>query len=157
MRKPIAKLALLIGVLAAAAVAAGTSSGYFRNGASGSGTALVAAVQPVTLTPATPTGGLYPGGSADVALTVSNPNSGAVTIASLALDTSRGTNGLGVDGGHSGCDLSAITFTGAATGWTIPAQAGAYPIDLPGAIAMAPSAADACQGATFTVYLQTGP
>jgi hypothetical protein len=111
----------------------------------------------VTLTPATPTAALYPGGSADVALTVSNTSTGAASIASLALDPSQGTNGLSVDAAHAGCDLTAVTFIGSAAGWTIPAHATAYGIDLPGALSMASSASNACQGATFTVYLQTGP
>lgn len=151
------KLALVMAFMAVAAGAAGTSWGYFKTGANGTGTALVGSGQPVTLTPATPTSALYPGGSADLALTVSNTNGGAVMLPSLALDTTRGTNGLAVDSAHAGCDLSAVTFTGSASGWMIPAHAAAYPIDLPGAMSMESSAADTCQGATFTVYLQAGP
>jgi hypothetical protein len=152
-----AGLALLaVGLIAAAAVAR-TSWAYFTSPGTGTGTAAAGTTRPVTLTPAAPTTDLYPGASADVALTVSNPNDGAIVIQSLALDTSRGTNGLDVDAGHSGCDVSALTFTGAAGNWTIPAHASAFAIDLPGAVSLSTSAADACQGATFSVYLKAGP
>ena len=151
------RLAIVAAAIIAAAACAGTSWAYFAPQGTGTGTAAAATAQPVTLSPATPATAVYPGGSADVALTVSNPNGGAVVIPSLALDTSQGSNGLGVDGSHNGCSLSALTFTSAAGNWTIPAHATAFAIDLPGAISLSPSAADACQGATFTVYLKVGP
>jgi hypothetical protein len=149
------KGALLVAALAALATAGG-SYAFFASHGTGSGTATAGAAQSVTLTPAAPTGGLYPGGSADVALTVSNPSPGAVVIPSLTLDTARGTNGFAVDTGHAGCDVAALSFTLAASRWTVPAQSSAFPIDLPAAISMSGSAANACQGATFTVYLKVG-
>lgn len=149
------KGALLVAAVAALATA-GASYGFFASHGTGSGTATAGAAQSVTLTPAVPTGGLYPGGSADVALTVANPSPAAVVIPSLTLDSARGTNGLAVDAGHAGCDVSVLSFTGAASRWTIPAQATAFSIDLPGAISMSGSASNACQGATFTVYLKVG-
>lgn len=152
-----ARLALLVVALIASAVAANASWAYFTASATGTGTAAAGTTQPVTLSPAAPTTALYPGASADVALTVSNPNGGAVVIPSLALDTSRGTGGLGVDAGHPGCNLSALSFSGGAGNWTIPAHASAFRIDLPAAIALSTSALDACQGATFSVYLKVGP
>lgn len=152
---PMIKGTLLVAALVALATAGG-SYGFFASHGTGSGTATAGAARSLTLTPAAPTGSLYPGDSADVALTVGNPNPGAVVLPSLTLDTARGTNGLAVDAGHAGCDVSALSFTGAASRWTIPAQASAYPIDLPGAISMSGSAANACQGATFTVYLKVG-
>jgi hypothetical protein len=151
------RLAIVTAALIAAAACAGTSWAYFASRGTGTGNAVGATAQPVTLSPATPATGLYPGASADVALTVSNPNGGPVVIPSLALDTSQGSNGLGVDGGHNGCNLAALTFTSTSGNWTIPAHASAFAIDLPGAISLSPSAADACQGATFTVYLKVGP
>ena len=39
----------------------------------------------------------------------------------------------------------------------VPANTAAYPIHLPGAVSMSTSAADACQGAVFTVYLKVDP
>jgi hypothetical protein len=150
------RLALLLALLVAAAGAVGARA-YFSSPGTGTGSAIVGAVQPVTLAPGTPSDALYPGGSSSVTLTVSNPDAGPVFVPSLVLDASRGTNGLSVDGAHSGCQLSDLTFSAAGTGWTIPADAAAYRIDLPSALAMSTSAANACQGATFTVYLKVGP
>src|SRR5262249_35460461 len=146
----------VLAVALIASAAAGTSRAYFTAPGTGTGTAAAANALRVTLTPATPTAELYPGGSADVALAVSNPNAGTVVIPSFVLDTSRGDDGLDVDDDHGGCNLSALTFTGAAGSWTIPAHAGSFTIDSPGAVALSTSAADACQGATFTVYLKVG-
>ena len=39
-----------------------------------------------------------------------------------------------------------------ASGWDVPAN-GSLAIDLTGALAMSSAAVDACQGASFTVYL----
>lgn len=80
------------------------------------------------------------------------------------LDTSQGTGGLAVDTSHSGCGLATLSFTtqtNGGVGWTIPAKVGAVdgtlPITLANALAMSTSAANACQGASFTVYLVAGP
>lgn len=151
------KAALLVATIFALVAGAGGSWAYVTSHGTGTATTAAGAVNAVTLTPATPTSALYPGASADIALTVSNPNGAGVVIPSLALDTSRGTSGISVDGAHAGCDPSSVTFTAGGTGWTIPAHASAYQIDLPGAIAMTTSASDACQGASFTVYLKVGP
>jgi hypothetical protein len=115
----------------------------------------------VTLSPATPSAALYPGTTSSVKLTVSNPNLSEVRIGSLALDASQGTLGFAVDGNHSGCTLSTLSFTTQTTGWTVPAKvggtAGSLTVTLPNALAMSTSAANACQGASFTVYLIGNP
>ena len=56
-------------------------------------------------------------------LTVTNPNPGQIRVGSLALDTSQGTGGFAVDGGHSGCGLATLSFatqTNGGAGWTVP-------------------------------------
>jgi hypothetical protein len=55
--------------------------------------------------------------------------------------------------------VSALSFNAAnaTTGWTVPANASAYAIDIGNGVTLATSAANACQGATFTVYLKVGP
>jgi hypothetical protein len=150
------RLAFLFVLVVAGAGAMGAWA-FLSSPGTGTGSAIVGAVQPVTFAPGTPSDALYPGGSASVTLTVSNPNAGPVFVPSLALDPSQGTNGVSVDGAHSGCQLSDLTFSGNSTGWTIPANAVAHRIDLPNALAMSPLAANACQGATVTVYLKVGP
>jgi len=151
--------ARLAAVLVAALVVAGGAFAYFTTTGSGTGPGSVAsASQPVTITAGSPAGQLYPGGSGDVVATVSNPNPSPVRLASLALDTSRGTNGFAVDGGHPSCDTSVLAYTtqtNGGSGWTVPAS-GSLPLTLGGAVNMGPAAANACQGATFTVYLKAG-
>ena len=153
------------GVAGIAAVGAAGAASFgafaiFNGEGTGSGGAQAGAEQAVTFSPATAAASLYPGGSADVSLTVSNPNDAPAVIHSIALDPAHGASGFGVDSGHSACDLSALSFIGSyngGTGWTVPAQASAFAIDLPASLAMATSAVNACQGATFTVYLEVGP
>jgi len=144
---PIASVLLL--VICAVAVAAWTSSG------SGLGAARAATASGVTLASGTPSSALVPTGSADVATVISNPNSYKVQVSSIALDASQGTSGFAVDAGHSGCNLGSLSFatqTNGGAGWTVSANGG-LAVDLPGAISMSNAAVDACQGATFTVYL----
>jgi hypothetical protein len=150
-------LALTALVLAASALAYWTTTG------SGATSTSVPAAQAVTLTPGTATAQLYPGGTSDVAVDVTNPNTTAVRVVSLSLDTAAGTGGFDVDGGHAGCDPAVVSFTtqtNGAAGWTIPAKVGATAgvaaLDLSGALAMSSNAANACQGASFLVHLSVG-
>ena len=60
-----------------------------------------------------------------------------------------------MDGGHSGCGLAPLSFTtqtNGGAGWTVPGS-GSLPVTLTDALSMGTGAANACQGATFTVYL----
>src|SRR5687767_8905531 len=105
----------------------GGAQAFWTGGGSGTGSGGSGTVQPVTLTPGTSPGGLAPGGQRDVVLTVSNPNLAEVSVRSLALDTSQGTNGYSVDAGHSGCNVAALGFatqTNGGAGWTVPAKVG---------------------------------
>lgn len=160
-RQKIVALTALIAVLTLGI--AGAAYGYWRASGSGSGTGSTGTTVAVTLGPGVPSGSLYPGGQANVVLTVTNTNAVNVSISSLSLNTTQGTNGFSVDAGHASCSVAALTFatqTNGGTGWTVPARVGAVngtlPITLPNALAMSTSAADACQGATFTVYLAAG-
>jgi hypothetical protein len=134
---------------------------YWTVTGSGSGSGGTAATaQPLTLSPGTPTQRAYPGGVADVAVTVANPNPFPVRVSSLSLDTGQGTVGFAVDGGHSTCGVSSLGFlaqSNAGLGWIIPPKVGAVngsrAIDLVNALTMTVNAANACQGASFTVYL----
>ena len=140
---------------------AGAASAYWTGSGSGTGDGTSATTAPVTVSPGTATANLYPGGTADVVLTVSNPNLSEVRIGSLALDTSQGAGGFGVDAGHSGCAVETFGFTDQTGAWTIPAKVGVVngtlAVTLTNALAMSLGAADACQGATASVYLVAGP
>jgi len=137
----------------------GAAYAYWTASGSGAGAGTTGGNVAVTLGPGTPTGDLYPGGQADVVLTVSNPNASPVRIGSLALDPGQGTGGYAVDGGHSGCDLSTLSFTtqtNGGAGWTVPAS-GSLPVTLTSSLGMGAASVSACQGASFTVYVAAGP
>ncbi len=99
-----------------------------------------------------------PGASADVAVSIVNGNNYQAFVGSLTLDTASGTNGVSVDSGHPGCDLSALSYTtqsNAGAGWFVPAGS-TLDLDLADAITLA-TCRVGCQGATFTVYLLASP
>ena len=153
-------LVALIGVL----LLNGGASAFWGGGGNGTGGGGTGTVQAVTLSPGNSTGGLHPGGQRDVELTVSNPNSAEVSLRSLALDTSQGANGYSVDAGHAGCNLTALSLATQANGgvgWTVPGRVGAddgtLDVTLPNALSMGLGAGNACQGATFTVFVAAGP
>lgn len=161
-RKRFALLAVLL--VALGIPVGGVAWSYWSAGGTGSGSGANGTLAAITLTPGSPTAGLYPGGSTDVVLTATNSNTSIVKIGSLLLDTTQGTAGFAVDGGHSGCSVAALGFTtqnNGGAGWSVPAKVGAVngtlAITLTNALAMTPAAASACQGATFTVYLVSGP
>jgi len=128
------------------------SLAYFTAAGSGSGSTQLANAQGVSVTMATPAGSLYPGGSSDVAATVHNPNPIAVHIHSFVLGPG------GITNNHPGCGAGDVTFDGPVTngGGDFVFPPGDSALTLPSAISMSPTAADACQGATFTVSLEAG-
>ena len=163
LRRPRARIALLIAVLGLA-LPGGAAVAFWRSSGTGPGTAAAGTAQALTITAGTAAAGLHPGGTSSVALVLSNPNTFPVQVPSLVLDTTQGTGGFAVDAGHSGCGLGALSFTtqtGGGAGWAVPARVGvthAQPaLHLPGARAMGLAAADACQGAAFTVFVRVGP
>jgi hypothetical protein len=151
-------------VVTGALIAGGAASGVWMGFGDGIGAAATQTPVALTLSPGTPAALLYPGGSADVVLTLSNPNSAAVHIGSLALDPAQGAGGFATDAGHAGCGTGTLTFataTNAGAGWTVPGAVGGTPgalaTTLTGALSMSLAAADQCQGAGFTVFLTAGP
>lgn len=140
------------------------ASAVWHGFATGSGSAETSPTAPVVLSPGAPTSALLPGATADVALTVSNPNPASLHIGSLTLDRTQGTRGIAVDGDHAGCGVSAVRFASQSNngaGWTVPGRVGTVDgtasVTLVDAVGMDTSASDACQGAVFNVYLTAGP
>jgi hypothetical protein len=136
-------------LVAAAAVpvslGAGVAFAYFTSTGSGTAAASTAAMQAVTVAAATgtPSNPLYPGGTGDVVLKVTNPNSYAVTLVRVA--------GSGTITAGNGCSPTGVTFTDQ-TGLSIPIAASATTqVDLPSAAAMQATSASTCQGATFSI------
>jgi hypothetical protein len=158
------RIGLIVVVTLGALIAAASALAYWRTAGAGTGSGATASVQTITLSPGTPTAALYPGGQSDVALTVDNPNAVTLKIGSLSLSAAQGTGGFAVDSGHATCATAALSFTtqtNGGAGWSVPPRVGStdgsLSIDLGSAVAMSTSAAGACQGASFTVYLTAGP
>jgi len=134
---------------------------HFTNGGSGSGAGATGTTLPLALSPAAPSTRLFPGGQTDLTLSISNPNPAEIRVGSLALDVSQGTGGFAVDAGHAGCPTSTLGYTLQTESWIVPARVGAVngtrEVTLPNAVSMGSAAANACQGASFSVYLIAGP
>lgn len=162
-RTVIGTVATIVAAVIVTVGGAGVAYAYWTAGGSGSSVAATGTTIAVTMSPAVPTPALAPGLSSNVVLTVSNPNTATVHINTLSLDTTQGTGGFAVDAAHSGCAVSALTFTtqsNGGSGWDVPGKVGgtngSLSVSLPSALAMAPSASNACQGASFTVYVVAG-
>ena len=140
--------ALTIAALAFAA--AGLA--YFSATGSGSGSAHLFNLQGLAVSSAAPSSELYPGGSSDLAATVDNPNPTPVHVHSFVLGPS------GITNDKPGCGAGDVAFDGPVTngGDDFVFPPGDSALTLPNAISMSPTAADACQGATFTVSLEAG-
>lgn len=142
---------------------AGGAAAFWAGNGEGAAQARVGDPLTLTIGIGVPTAQLAPGGHANVAVIATNPNPYAVHLATLGLDTGRGSGGFDVDTEHNGCDVSTLAFVpqaNAGTGWTVPPRAGGtdgtLPINMAEALTMSVSAPNACQGAIFTVYLVAG-
>lgn len=154
------------GLLLAATIAVGLATGafaYWMATGSGSATTVLGSPEQLTLTVGTADAQLTPGHPASVAVVATNTNPYFVNIGSLMLDTAEGTGGFDVDAGHSGCDASALhmaTQNNGGAGWRVPPKVattdGTLEFEMGEALTMDADAADACQGASFTVYLVAG-
>jgi len=154
--------ALLI-ALAIAVGLAGGAFAYWQGTGSGSAVTTLADAQSLSFEPGKPTFQLFPGGDANVAIIASNPNPFFVQVGSLVLDSDDPEPFL-VDGAHSGCDVSALSFVpqdNDGSGWQIPPRVGStdgtLTIDMDSAMKMSTAASGACQGATFGVLLEARP
>jgi hypothetical protein len=154
MRRAVATFVVLVAVGAGigAAWASVSSTG------AGSGAATVNSAQTVTIdaTAQDPSASLLPGGTADATFAVDNLNPVTMTLISVVQSGAITVAGAGCTLANSG-----VTFTNQ-TGLTIvvPANASVYNVDLPTALTMATSSANACQNATFqipiTITVQQG-
>lgn len=134
--------ALLLGL------GAGSAFGYFTASGAGNGSASTATMMPVTGTLGTPTTRLVPGGTADVAVMVTNPNPFPVTVVSAVGDSI-----LTVDAAHQSCPADSVTFTTpSVVNEPIPANT-TQVLSIPGAASMDESTPNECQGATFSIPL----
>lgn len=135
-----AALIVALGLFVGTAYASLVSSG------SGSGDAQTGAVQAVTIqASATPTSTLLPGGRADLALTVVNPNAFPVVITALSAG-----NGPVTVTGTVGCTATDATVSVTPKNALQTALApGSNTVNITTGAAMGTGSASACQHATF--------
>lgn len=154
--------ALLVAAIVAVGLAAGAFA-YWQGSGGGSAEAIVGSPGQLTLSPGSVDAQLVPNDTSSVTVVATNPNPYFVTITSLALDS----GGIEVDSDHSGCSTAAIHFVAKPApvgifgpGWRVPPKVdttnGTLAIAIADALMMDGDAANACQGATFTVHLTAG-
>jgi hypothetical protein len=145
----VGKKTLLTLVAAAAIAAAGGAYATWSTSGSGDGYAKATTASAITLADASSStsGDLYPGGSGNLKLKVSNPNSFPVRITAVAGSGTIGSDTVGCTSANH-----AVTFTDQ-TSQTLDLTANASNtvFTLTGVVHMGSSAANACQGAVFTV------
>ena len=142
--------ALVLGISTAVLLGLGSGAAfaYWRTTGAGSGSATTGTVQSVTVLAAsgTPASLLVPGGSAELLLTISNPNAYAVTLAGI---TQNGS--LTVSGG-SGCTAANSGVAVAAqTGLTVSIPAATNTVVVLAGIQMTAASDSGCQSADFRV------
>lgn len=141
-------LKIAVGVAATSLLGTGIAYAYWSSegaAASSAGTATLTITAPA-LSGETPNSTLYPGGSADVIVKLSNPNSFPVQIVSItATGDAQAHNGCSPTGVHfvPPVDFSAPQFSLAANQSTV--------LHLAGAMSMTTDSASTCQGQTFSL------
>jgi hypothetical protein len=136
-----------------AVAVAGSGAAYAAWSSSGAGNAAAVAGTAQAPTTSAVSGGaftsglLYPGGSGDVKLTVSNPNPYPVRVTSVA-----GNGAVTASGGTGSCATTGVSFTGTTLSTNNGVAAGgSATFTLPGAATMSTGSDDGCQGALFTI------
>lgn len=124
------------GIAWAAWTATGSGSGYAK--------AKVAAALTTLDVSASTTASLFPGGSGDVKIEISNPNPYGVDVTSI--------NGSGtITSGNALCDASnSVTFTNTTGTFHVNASSSAT-FTLAGKASMSNASVDDCQGLVFTI------
>jgi hypothetical protein len=143
-----ARLVLALSAVAVVATSAVTFGSWSVSSSAGSGYSKAKLALNLTLSDASAstTAQLYPGGTGDLWVKVTNPNPFAVTVTSV---TGAGT--ITSDKGAA-CDAATgVTFTNT-TGLSQAVGAGAtVTFSLAGKVAMSNASDNSCQGAVFTV------
>jgi hypothetical protein len=143
-----ARLALALSAVAALLTAALTLGSWAVGSSTGNGYAKAITAQSVTLSDASAstTAQLYPGGTGDLVVKVTNPNTFGVTVTSVA-----GAGTITSDKGAACNAATGVTFTNT-SGLTQAVAAGAtVTFSLVGKVAMSNASDNTCQGAIFTV------
>jgi hypothetical protein len=135
-------------VATGALLAAGIAFAAWTATGSGNGYAKAQSVSPLTTVDASAstTAQLYPGGTGDVVITVSNPNSFPVTITAV---TGNGT--ITSDKGAACNASTGVTFTNTSGLSQVAPGSTTTSFTLSGKAAMSSASDNSCQGAVFTI------
>jgi hypothetical protein len=137
VRRRYVRRGVIVFAVMTAALGSGVAYAAWTSSGTGSATTKAGTAQaPVVTGGAVTTGLLYPGGTGDAVVTVSNPNPYPVTV------TSVGPNGAATCG---------VTFTQRFPGTALAAGSAPVAITLTGAVSMAATAANSCQGAAIDI------
>jgi hypothetical protein len=141
MRIP--KALVAVGVVAGAAFATNVAFAAWTANGTGSGSATSTSSIGVSTVAATPTAQLFPGGSADLKITIKNDNGYPVRVTQIT--------GSGSITSTIACDLSnGVSYTNQTGTWDVAAN-GTGTFTLANAVHMSNASVDACQNVTFTV------
>jgi hypothetical protein len=148
----LAKRASLATIITGMLLAAGVAFAAWTATGSGNGYAQAKGMSAVTLGDASTytTAQLYPGGTGDLVLRVTNPNSYDVTVTTVT-----GTGPAITAPTNATCDASTgVSFTNqsglSGASYLVPGG-GTATITLTGAVSMSSASVNACKGLTFTV------
>jgi hypothetical protein len=130
------------------------ASAYFAAHASGTGPATAASVTPLTVTATGTAGSLLPGGTADLHLSINNPNSFAVKVTGIT-QTPSSTIGVsgGIGSGAGTCTNANAAVGASATQSSLPLtiSAGTQTVTLSNGASMGIGSVNGCQQASFSI------
>jgi hypothetical protein len=137
-----AKRSAGIAAVVAGLLGAGVAFAAWTSNGAGTGTATATTATPLVITQSASASGLYPTGQVSVPFTVKNNNPYSVTLATAK------ASGFSVDAAHSACAVSALSGVDQTLSDVITTGSTSAAKNM--VIKMDNTAADACQGATFS-------
>ncbi|HVT78801.1 MAG TPA: hypothetical protein VHD87_17300 [Acidimicrobiales bacterium] len=144
-----AATAAVVGIALAVVLGIAAACAYWRTTGSGSGSGGGSAPSTVTVlgAAATPGSSLAPGGTADLVLQFTNPNSYAVTLTGITQNGSvTSVGGASCTGATSGVSVPTRTGLSAAV-----ASGATVTVDIASGASMAATSVSGCQGASFRI------
>lgn len=151
MRSPMVRVAASAALVVGLVAGTGIAVAQWNSSGEGGGDATAQRAISVTLDAGTGVADLYPGfAGGDVSVTLDNPNPYPVRFTSL-------TTGVVTSSNETACPATSVRVRAAEDiDLLVPAQVTDHPATIGDVVAMATSAPDGCQGATFTIQVTLG-